>query len=200
MEFGAFLQSIIYLISSSLLYPAMLVLLAGFVVLILSAGSFLAVWAERSRHESPTPAEWSQIFNGRRTFERFKAAVLKELQDILDLPESTSKDIENLWLKTKRKAYKEIDHLRLLVRVGPSTGLICTLIPMSTGLAALSQGDMSRLSTDMVVAFTTTIVGLTIGVAAFVLHSIRARWVEADLDVLRLIIEGRVEARLEDLP
>jgi hypothetical protein len=51
----------------------------------------------------------------------------------------------------------------MLIRIGPGGGLIGTLIPMSTGLAALSQGDMSKLSSELVLAFTTTVVGLAIG-------------------------------------
>jgi biopolymer transport protein ExbB/TolQ len=86
--------------------------------------------------------------------------------------------------------------LRVLVRLGPSTGLIATLIPMSTGLAALSQGDMTRLSADLVVAFTATIVGLAVGVTAFVLYSVRSRWLEGDLEVLELVMTARAEARL----
>jgi biopolymer transport protein ExbB/TolQ len=67
---------------------------------------------------------------------------------------------------------------------------------MSTGLAGLSQGDMSRLSADLVVAFTATIVGLAVGVTAFVLHSIRSRWLEGDLEILELVLTARTEKRL----
>ncbi len=38
MNFAALLQSAIYLISSTLLYPALLVLLVSFIALVISAG------------------------------------------------------------------------------------------------------------------------------------------------------------------
>lgn len=68
---------------------------------------------------------------------------------------------------------------------------------MSTGLASLSQGDMSSLSADLVVAFTTTVVGLAVGVAAYVLYTIRSRWLESDLEVLQLVMESRAALVLE---
>ena len=85
-----------------------------------------------------------------------------------------------------------------MVRVGPSVGLIGTLIPMSTGLAGLSQGDMSRLSSDLVLAFTATVVGLTVGVTSFVLYTIRSRWLEDDLEILALVMESRSAQVLKD--
>jgi hypothetical protein len=43
------------------------------------------------------------------------------------------------------------------------------LITMGTGLATLGQFDMTKLSSDLVIAFITTVVGLAIGMAAFFL-------------------------------
>jgi biopolymer transport protein ExbB/TolQ len=55
---------------------------------------------------------------------------------------------------------------------------------------------MSRLSSDLVVAFTATVVGLAVGVTAYVLHSVRSRWLEGDLETLELVITARAENRL----
>jgi biopolymer transport protein ExbB/TolQ len=111
-------------------------------------------------------------------------------------PELLWAEVDYLWRSTSREYKKKLDFTRILVRLGPSTGLIATLIPMSTGLAALSQGDMTRLSADLVVAFTATIVGLAVGVTAFVLYSVKSRWLESDLEVLELVITSRAEAKL----
>jgi len=69
----------------------------------------------------------------------------------------------------------------MVVRIGPGLGLIGTLIPMGTGLAALGQGDMTKLSSDLVIAFTTTVVGLTMGMVAYFFYTIKKRWVEEDI-------------------
>lgn len=85
-----------------------------------------------------------------------------------------------------------MDRLRILVRVAPSLGLIGTLIPMGTGLAALGQGDMTKLSTDLVIAFTTTVTGLAIGTAAFFFYTVRRRWIEEDVKNMELATEMAV--------
>ncbi|MDR0881293.1 MAG: MotA/TolQ/ExbB proton channel family protein [Candidatus Adiutrix sp.] len=196
MDFGALLQSILYLISSSLFYPALAILLGALIYLIINIGSFLAEWAERARLKVPDQADWPAILQGRKHLSHFMGEALERLQVLLEQPGATWADVENLWQSTRRRFQKRLDPLRIMARMGPAVGLIGTLIPMSTGLASLSQGDMSRLSSDLVVAFTTTIVGLAVGVAAFVLYTIRARWLESDLEVLELVMESRAAQKL----
>ncbi len=60
---------------------------------------------------------------------------------------------------------------------------------MGTGLAALGQGDMTKLSSDLVIAFTTTVVGLAIGMAAFFFYTIKRRWMEEDIKNIQLAAE-----------
>ncbi|MCL2029509.1 MAG: MotA/TolQ/ExbB proton channel family protein [Deltaproteobacteria bacterium] len=163
----------------------------SFIMLIFSAGGGLAEWAERSRLKAPSPEDWPAILGGRKVFQHYMGQTLERLQTILNGPEPTWEEVEILLAQTRRHFQKKLEHLRILVRVGPSVGLIGTLIPMSTGLAGLSQGDMSRLSSDLVLAFTATVVGLTVGVTAFVLYSIRSRWLDGDLEILTLVMERR---------
>jgi biopolymer transport protein ExbB/TolQ len=196
MNIGALIQSILYLISSSLLYPAMVVLLVAFVGLVISFGSFLAEWAERARLRKPKVSDWPAIFEGKLKLDFYLGGALSRLDKILNRADATWLEAERLFQEVSDLARKKLEFLRILVRLGPSTGLIATLIPMSTGLAGLSQGDMSRLSADLVVAFTATIVGLAVGVTAFVLHSIRSRWLEGDLEILELVLSARTEKRL----
>ena len=48
----------------------------------------------------------------------------------------------------------------IITRIGPTLGLMGTLIPLGTGLAALGSGDINTLSTALIVAFDTTVVGI----------------------------------------
>ncbi|MDR2367988.1 MAG: MotA/TolQ/ExbB proton channel family protein [Deltaproteobacteria bacterium] len=196
MNVGALIQSVLYLVSSSLLYPALVVLLAAFVGLVVSFGAFLAEWAERARYRRPKAADWPSILGGGLKLDFYLGPALSRLDEILERDGATWPEAERLYREVSDRARERLEFLRILVRLGPSTGLIATLIPMSTGLAGLSQGDMSRLSADLVVAFTATIVGLAVGVTAFVLHSIRSRWLEGDLGMLELVMEARVEGKL----
>jgi len=68
---------------------------------------------------------------------------------------------------------------------------------MGTGLAALGQGDMTRLTGDLVIAFTTTVVGLAIGMLAFFFYTIRRRWAEEDIRNMEIatdFLAGKQEA------
>jgi biopolymer transport protein ExbB/TolQ len=85
----------------------------------------------------------------------------------------------NLLRETEHGMWKSLDHLKLLIRIGPGLGLIGTLIPMGTGLAALSQGDLARLSGDLVAAFTTTVVGMALGLISYLFFTIQRRWRES---------------------
>lgn len=75
-----------------------------------------------------------------------------------------------------------IDRVDMLTRCGPILGLMGTLIPLGPGLTAMSQGDLTQLSTAISIAFDTTVVGLLIGLGAFVLGRFRRRWYEKALD------------------
>jgi biopolymer transport protein ExbB/TolQ len=82
---------------------------------------------------------------------------------------------------------RDVDRVRVLVRIGPCLGLAATLIPLGPGLAALGQGDLEQLSSQLVVAFSATAVGLAIGGVGYVLSLARARnadRVAADIELL----------------
>ena len=62
---------------------------------------------------------------------------------------------------------RRLERTRLLVRAGPALGLMGTLIPLSPALTGLAQGNVSRLSENLRVAFSVTVLGLLIGAVAF---------------------------------
>jgi biopolymer transport protein ExbB/TolQ len=60
---------------------------------------------------------------------------------------------------------------------------------MGTGLAALGQGDLTRLTGDLVIAFTTTVVGLALGIVSYFFFTVQRRWVEEDIKNMELAAE-----------
>jgi biopolymer transport protein ExbB/TolQ len=84
---------------------------------------------------------------------------------------------------------KGLDKVRFAIRVGPALGLMGTLIPMGVSLAALAQGDMTKMASNMVTAFTTTIVGLGCGVAAYLMSLVKEKWVRADMREMEYLTE-----------
>lgn len=90
---------------------------------------------------------------------------------------------------------REVDGVRVLVRLGPALGLAGTLIPLGPGLAALGDGDLDRLSTQLILAFSTTVVGLAIGGVGYVLAVGKAHLADlagADIELLcELVLSSR---------
>ncbi len=202
MNIGALLKSFIYLISSSLLYPVLLLLVVMTLWLLVFAGSFAAEWLERRRLDRYLPDELPLLIKSGRHAGIFSHRCRQYLDRLRQLIASevsvTEMQIENMLQETTLKIWKSMDLLRIFVRVAPGLGLIGTLIPMGTGLAALGQGDMTRLSSDLVIAFTTTVVGLAVGTVAFFFYTIKRRWVEEDIKNIELATEVLSAAPAED--
>ena len=77
----------------------------------------------------------------------------------------------------------------MLIKVGPSLGLLGTLIPMGVSLAAMAAGNLEAMAGQMVVAFTTTIIGLACGTGAYVINMVRQGWANETIRELRFIAE-----------
>ncbi len=78
----------------------------------------------------------------------------------------------------ERYANRHLERSDLLARSGPILGLMGTLIPLGPGLTALGAGNIDILATALTVAFDTTVVGLLVGLVAYVLSRVRRRWYE----------------------
>jgi biopolymer transport protein ExbB/TolQ len=189
---GSLLQTFIYMISASLLYPVLLLLSILIVCIIVYAGAFFAEWLERIRLVK-CPAQGFPDLLIRGKFSSSVSHKVKLFIENLDRIISDGDDIEvaveNMLRQNAHMMWKTLDRLAIMVRVGPSLGLLGTLIPMGTGLAALGQGDMTRLSANMVIAFTTTVTGLAVGTVAFFFSTIRRRWIEEDIRNMELAAE-----------
>jgi biopolymer transport protein ExbB/TolQ len=82
---------------------------------------------------------------------------------------------------------RRLERTRILVRLGPALGLMGTLIPLSPGLAALARGDTVRLSDDLRIAFSVTVLGLLVGAVAYGVSLIRDRLYSQDLSDLEYL-------------
>lgn len=103
--------------------------------------------------------------------------------------------IEHLVLEAEETLKRQLNASRIMVKVGPSLGLLGTLIPMGISLAAMAAGNLDAMAEQMVVAFTSTIIGLACGTAAYVINVIKQNWVNETLREQRFIAE-RVYAEL----
>ncbi|MEM7740318.1 MAG: MotA/TolQ/ExbB proton channel family protein [Pseudomonadota bacterium] len=81
---------------------------------------------------------------------------------------SATQDVEAL-------ARARISRADLAARLGPSLGLMGTLIPLGPGIAAMGAGDFQTLSVAIATAFDTTVLGLAIGLAGYLIGRWRRR-------------------------
>ena len=88
---------------------------------------------------------------------------------------------------------KSLEKVDIVTRIGPTLGLMGTLIPMGPGLAALGSGDVTTLATAIIVAFDTTVVGIGSGAVAYAISKIRRRWYEEYSSNLQLFVNVVLE-------
>jgi len=82
---------------------------------------------------------------------------------------------------------RRLERTRMLVRAGPALGLMGTLIPLSPALAGLAAGNVARLSNNLRVAFSVTVLGLLVGAVAYGISLVRDRLYGQDLSDLEYV-------------
>ncbi len=178
MNILAGLETFLYVISSALFYPVVagLVLLTFWIVIFL--GGFLREYLERRQGISHQVAKYKKAINS-----SVQSSALSLQPHTLDLT------LERLLQETELALIKSLDKIRFAIRVGPALGLMGTLIPMGIALSALAQGDMPKMAGSMVTAFTTTVVGLACGLAAYLMSMVKEKWVRADMREMEYMTE-----------
>lgn len=173
MNILAGLETFLYVISSALFYPVVvgLVLLTFWIVI--SFGGFLREYIERKQ---------GSYF----ALDRFKKILESELSTYAD---NSDINLERRLQEAELGLIKSLDKIRFAIRVGPALGLMGTLIPMGISLSALAQGDMPKMAGSMVTAFTTTVVGLACGMAAYLMSMVKEKWVRADMREMEYLTE-----------
>ncbi|MCC7212182.1 MAG: MotA/TolQ/ExbB proton channel family protein [Candidatus Brocadia sp.] len=195
------LQNILSVLSSAMLYPVMILLVILFVWMIITLGGFVSECFERKRQaQKQNPNEFIKSFSQENLL-RFTSQEIPRIpfcfqEYFRELVNELKRDkrgreirIEYLLQSKEQKMTKSLDKLRLMIRVGPTLGLMGTIIPMGPALSALSQGDLEKLSSNIIIAFTTTVVGLAIGIAAYCLSTAKNRWVNDDIKNLEYFTE-----------
>ena len=64
-----------------------------------------------------------------------------------------------------------------------------TLIPMGPALVGLSSGSVEALASNLVVAFSTTVLGLLVGALCYCMGLARRRWYATDLARLEYVYD-----------
>ncbi len=200
------LSGALHVVSQSLLIPVIAGLLAFMVYAIVTLGGMISEYSGRIRTDVKEIESAIKSISNPGTPER-----IMEVVDSMDIPQS-QKDVlrdivntENLGTKSREalarklieneelRAAKSLEKTDIVTRLGPTLGLMGTLIPMGPGLAALGAGDINTLAQAIIIAFDTTVVGLASGGIAYVISKVRRRWYEEYMSNLETMAEAVLE-------
>jgi biopolymer transport protein ExbB/TolQ len=170
--------------------PVMLALLFGFVYSLYLAGIAVHEFIDRMKSKADR--------------KKFSDALENKVQDIPVL--SNSGDLNktlNLIIIHKNDTLlvdkkiaelesgwrRELQKISDLIKYGPAIGLMGTLIPLGPALVGLAEGDLATLSNNMIIAFSTTVVGVLISLIALSINSAKKGWYRDDSILLNFTAE-----------
>jgi biopolymer transport protein ExbB/TolQ len=200
------LSAALHVISQSLLIPVIIGLLAFMVYAIISFGGLLSEYSSRVKFEVGDVKKLIKDMSNPGTPEHVLEVVEKSslsenhkeiLVSIVESDDIGLKSRESLARKLieneEYKIAKSLEKTDIVTRLGPTLGLMGTLIPMGPGLAALGSGDINTLAQAIIIAFDTTVVGIAAGGVAYVISKVRRRWYEDNLSTLETLAESVLE-------
>lgn len=194
-----------YTISSSLLYPVIILLLLAVVFSLGLIGEFISEYSRRHRNVTQLEQVGKQVEQSILASDFEAAAASLEKIDQNHLVTSFAKDAarhigKNVstsidWLSEEYEVRmtKNLEYTKILSTVAPMLGLMGTLIPLGPALIGLAEGNILQLANNLMVAFATTVLGLFAGIVGYVLTLVRKRWYwqdMADITYLHECMEG----------
>jgi len=201
---SSFLTSALDVISQSLQIPVIVFLLLFAIASVIILGGLLSEYTTRKKvpmkvmreliykiSESESVDEMKTIIS-EAMIPKSQKRVLDQIASSSDLTQDSRIALARKYLENEEdKTEKSLEKTDIITRIGPTLGLMGTLIPMGPGLAALGTGDVNTLSQAIIVAFDTTVVGIGAGAIAYFVSKVRRRWYEeylSNLDALSDVI------------
>lgn len=194
-------QALIYAVATALLYPVLVLEVVALVWTVWEFGRFTGeAWSRRRRRtlaaldrvagEARSAVDSGDMETAIGTLQtlrhgRFVSAFFEGM---------TGEDLRRVRLlkmlgDMESEVTRRLERTRTLVRLGPMLGLMGTLIPISPALVGLAQGDVQTLSDNLVIAFSTTVVGLLVGGLAYLMSTVRDRWYMLDVSDVEYVLE-----------
>ncbi len=197
---GEFLTGSLDVISQSLTIPVLVILLVIVIISIITLGGAIAEYTSRRKvpvgtirdliYEINRAASVDELNNviSSAKIPKAQKKVLSEIASSSELGNASREALaRKLFEFEEEKTMNSLQKTDIITRIGPTLGLMGTLIPMGPGLAALGAGDINTLASSLTVAFNTTIVGIGSGALCYFIGKIRSGWYDrylSDLDAL----------------
>jgi biopolymer transport protein ExbB/TolQ len=176
---NSFANSLLSSISDILFYPVVLALIASLIWIIYQTGICIREAWQRSQQQY----HW---VNGKIVLlEKRCRTTTESMRDI---------ELEKILQAAEKQGNSRLNHTRFSIRSGPTLGLMGTLIPMAEALLGLSKGNLPALASNSSTAFSTTVLGLAVGLIAYTLTVVREKWIRTDLQTISLRAEELLRA------
>ena len=205
------LADVLHTIGQAMLTPCLIVLALLMIAALWQIGDVLVEWFKvRRTHKLKVTELIKAIHNSaetdgnaaiRETVEtsgllgRQKNAIYR----VLDAPElfhhsATVTAIAEKAVASAEDYYnRQVQITDTIAKLGPSFGLLGTLIPLGPGITALGNGDTAALAASVGIAFDTTIAGLLAASAAVVISGRRKHWYGNYMTELETVMEAILE-------
>lgn len=194
------ITTIFYTISNALLVPTELALILSLLAACYAVGVALReTFARRAEADARTALETGLTEDAAFDVAKFLAerdaklgramTVVKEVAEKADDEPFVEKKISEFESRVKSRC----ERAERLVKIGPALGLMGTLIPLGPALLGLAQGDLNTLAANLVVAFSTTVVGLTTAIIASFVLAVQKRWARADFILVNFAVNRCAE-------
>ncbi len=192
-------SSIMDAISQSLTIPVLIILLIIVALTLFLLGEVIYEYFKNRKYNADVYDLIFKISNAasvdnlkeiidESTIELSQKRILKKISDTNSMKNASREAASRRLVEMEEERVDKIlDKTDIITRIGPTLGLMGTLIPMGPGLAALGAGDINTLASSLTLAFNTTIIGIGSGALCYFLGKIRKSWYDkylADLDAL----------------
>lgn len=184
------LTNVLYHITIVLKVPVIVALLFSVLWTLYEIGGFLREWRDRKKvalkwkaYVAAIPAKAAASgspiaeFFGLKAYPTLVALFAGQARSCQHDYLHLDKLISEIEIEANKSCYR----MRMWVRVAPMLGLMGTLIPMGPALMGISSGNLEAMASNLVVAFSTTVIGLMVGGMCYAMFIARRHWYAKDL-------------------
>ena len=198
-----YISDVLYWISTGLLVPVVLVLIFLFVRALVLLGAFFGRYQAMRRDEALLRRPLENLTpENLDDFEKLLPSnstdpTVGYMQRLFEARHSPAR-IEHILSDVEIASDKELSLSVTLAKMGPTVGLMGTLIPMGPALVGLAAGDIASMAYNMQVAFATTVVGLFASAIGFLTKQTTQRGQMRRMSDLELVASLLIENNKKD--
>jgi len=182
----------------SLNIPVIAALLVLLIWTLYETGTFFREWRDRKK----AAKSWAGFIEKLSGAKASGASLKQDFWELGTYPTlvsifaGRSKKVQNAYIHLKKlvseielSAVKSCHRARLGVRLGPMLGLMGTLIPMGPALKAITSGNIDAMSSNLIIAFGTTVTGLAIAGLCYIVFTVRQHWYAKDISDIDYLLD-----------